>query len=542
MSEKSNVSLFKSILKSHFVLDPCASMTGSELRSFVEPKLDNNTALYVKFKQWLLEETDVTWQPKTSTKPSVYVGIKRAVKRDDLDVSKTVFTKGGRFFITAAPAAAPVMQPFINSIMNWKNRNDAQLVVLPANAHVRALQSQPTYFDSTVMGLADHFATTYAVNDNLVAVDLKILPQQRDPLFGLTEWGKDNIGDGIQSVIVASTRQRYETIPVSNTKLPRSMMSTGVCTEPVYQDNRIGYLACRDHVVGGIVVEVGANGFFHSRHVQAYEDGSFIDLSNADVGTGACHYMPDGTMKYVRAEALVCGDIHGALLDPKAWQATKEMAEVCRPKLLVLHDLHDGSYSNPHCKGKAITQALSRHKSLDEDLNGTKQAFEKFVALAKKIDAKVVVVQSNHDNFLERDLSSMDWKNDRVNLLTYAKLLVRQLEHKDALQNYVDPNNDALWLSERDDFYAGGFHLTNHGHRGKSGSKGNLKQFVKYVKSIIGHSHEPNIRNGSVQVGCLCQLDQDYNTGLKSWLHSNCFVFPGGKFLHVVILEGTWRG
>jgi hypothetical protein len=406
---------------------------------------------------------------------------------------------------------------------------------------VKALQSQPTHYDESVLKLADQFATKYTINSNLVAMDLKILPQQRDPLFGLIEWGKDNLGHGTKSVIVASPRQRFETVPASNAKHPRSIMSTGVCTLPSYQNNRIGAMAERDHVIGGIVVETGSDGLFHSRHVQAYPDGSFIDMANAEEGQGALQYQPDGNVIPVRAEALVLGDIHSDLLDPKAWEATKEMARIAMPKVLVVHDLHDGQYSNPHEKGKLLTQACQRHKTLIDDLKATKTAFEKIVDFADEIGAEVVVVHSNHDDFLVRDIGSMDWSGDRVSALTYAQLMVRQLEHGDALRHFVDPGMRALWLSERDDFYKGGFLLTNHGHKGTKGSRGSLKQIQQYVYSIIAHSHQAQIINGSVQIGCLCQLEQPYNTGLQGWIHSNCFVFPERHFLHVVIIDGKWR-
>jgi hypothetical protein len=300
-------------------------------------------------------------------------------------------------------------------------------------------------------------------------------------------------------------------------------------------------MAERDHVIGGIVVEVDSDGLFHSRHVQAYKDGSFIDIANSEEGRGALRYFSDGTIASVRAEAMVMGDVHSDLLDQKAWEATKEMARIAMPKLLIVHDLHDGQYSNPHEKGKLLTQATQRHKTLLADLQATKDTFDKIVDFADEIGAEVVIVHSNHDDFLVRDISSMEWRGDKASALTYARLMVRQLEQGDALQSFVDPNGRAMWLSDRDDFYAGGFLLTNHGHRGTKGSRGSLKQIQQYVYSVLGHSHQAQIINGSVQVGCLCQLQQGYNSGLQGWIHSNCFVFPERRFLHVAIIDGKWR-
>ena len=528
--------LFQTILHNHFTLASDSEIEAGVVKDIVLPLLGVNMHAYKRFCVFLEEDHGVIRNTSNHKRGRFFTGMRQMITRDSLQIDREAFSKNGRFFITTAHAASQVHPGFMATIKNWLNRNDAELVVLPGCAHVKALEKQPTSYDPTVLLYANKFATSYTINDNLVAMDLKILPQQRDPLGGLTEWGK-----GEQSVIVASPRQRFETIPISNTKLPRSMMSTGACTLPHYQKNRIGGMAARDHVIGGIVVEA-ANGLFHSRHVQAYEDGSFIDLANVDSrNPGAIKYLPNGEIEYVRPEALVCGDVHGDLLDPAAWRATQELIRLTRPKVFIINEICDGNTFNPHEKGRALDLAVQRFPSMEYEFTATRAVFDVIVDYCTAHDCKVIVLESNHDRFFERHLTSMDWRLDATNLSFCAKMFVRQLEHDDALQNYIDPDNRAEWVGDRQDLFIGGFFIA-HGDIGTGGSKGSLKQISKITRSVTHHSHKPGILNGSVQGGCLCALDQKYNKGFKGWLHSNTLIYPESHFSHVVIIDGEWRG
>ena len=211
--------LFQTILHNHFTICEGTEVDAVVVKNIVLPLLGGSMHGYSRFCKFLEEDHGVIRNTSNHKRGRFFTGMRQMITRDSLQIDREAFSKNGRFFVTTAHAASPVHAGFMDSVKNWCTRNDSELVILPGSAHVKALEKQPTSYDPTVLLYANKFATSYTINDNLVAMDLKILPQQRDPLGGLTEWGK-----GEQSVIVASPRQRFETIPVSNAKLPRSMM------------------------------------------------------------------------------------------------------------------------------------------------------------------------------------------------------------------------------------------------------------------------------------------------------------------------------
>lgn len=484
--------------------------------------------------EWLQERYGVSKAVDKSKVPHL-LGITVMVSRESLCIERHAAVKNGRFIFTTAHAAAPADEAFLGAMQNWVDRNSAEMVILPANAHVKALEGQPCVYANPILDRYDSLATKYTVNSNLVAMDVRLLPQQREPLTGLLEWGQ-----GKHSVIVAAPRQRLKTMATGHTSLPRAVMSTGACTKPDYHPNRIGELAKRDHVIGALVVEADGD-LFHARHVQAYADGSFIDVALADYNTkGALRYYPDGTVEPVCPEAMVLGDIHGDLVDPVALLACEQIALITRPKILIVHEIFDGETVNPHHKGRTIVSGKKRHFCLADELDATKAVLDGIIVIAGKIGAEVMIVESNHDIFLERHLNSMDWKDDNINVVECAALFARQVAHGDALKNRLDPNGRCRWISTREDVRVGGFQVSNHGHIGVRGARGSLRQLSQYVKHVTGHAHEPEILQGSIQVACLCQLKQDYNIGLGTWMHSVALLFPEQHFLHINILNGAW--
>jgi hypothetical protein len=464
-----------------------------------------------------------------------FLNIAPKIGRDVLNIEKSVMASNSRFFITSAHAAAPVHAGFLDAIYNWCKRNDAELIVLPAYAHVRALQQQPTVYDPTVMRLADHFATSYTINDNLLACDLKLLPQQIFPLTGM-----DTMFRSRKSIIVASPKQHLQVIPTSCSKLPRALMSTGACTEPMYQENRIGGLAEESHIIGGVIVEVDDK-FFHARHVQAYEDGSFIDIALSDRNNpGAIKYLPSGDIERIRPEGLVLGDIHSDLIDMEAYNAARDVMARTMPREVVLHDLHDANTETPHHIGDAFQTVKKRFFSLRDEMNATKQVFDMITRDAQQYNGSIVVVFSNHDDMLARYLKSFRWKDDAINIEFAAELFLRQLRKGNALQSVVDPDNTARWLTPYEDYFIGDKLVSNHGHLGINGSKGNIKQLSRIRTMVKGHTHVPATLGGTVQVGCMCTRHQDYIKGYNGQLASMCLLYPDNKFSHILVLDGRY--
>jgi hypothetical protein len=81
-----------------------------------------------------------------------------------------------------------------------------------------------------------------------------------------------------------------------------------------------------------------------------------------------------------------------------------------------------------------------------------------------------------------------------------------------------------------------------HGHRGPNGSRGSARNLANIgVRSVIGHSHSPNIFRGVHQVGTSSRLNLEYASGPSSWLHCHCVIHSNGKRQLVPIIDGDWR-
>jgi hypothetical protein len=500
----------------------------------------------------LLESKDVVKKQDRNKGPIFYYGIKNpqapkliieesiglpktkeeGITRDDLNVKKSVETPLGisRFFITSAHSGAKVHTGFLSSIKHWCDVMDGELVILPALGHMKSFEGQEMTYDPAIMTEADHFATQFKINDNLIALDAKVLPQQRDPLNGVL----GSFGDC--SLILASPQQRLETVPTGSAKLPRIAMTTGAITLPDYQENRIGLLATESHVVGGIIVEVFGKKFF-ARHVQATEDGSFIDI----VPDGTSFMFKKETATQVQAEGMVLGDIHAGQLDMEVWEAWKDVISKNKPKYVVLHDLFDGSSINPHCIDKPSVRANHQFLTLESELAECKRTLEMICDFVEDYKGRVIVVRSNHDQFLDRYLESGRWFQDTPNVAICAEMFAKKVRGGSPLRDVCDPQGRTIWLTDREDYLVGGYSISNHGHLGIAGSKGNLQQFSNVSPSVIGHSHRPKIKGHSIQVGCSCYLQQDYNVGVSSWIHSGVLLYGSLKFSHLIVIDGKWH-
>jgi hypothetical protein len=102
---------------------------------------------------------------------------------------------GKRYFVTAAIAGAPLDKEFFATVKNFCKTNNAKLVILP----MRGINKSSEPYDDTIKELQEHFATEYYFNTNLVAMDLKLSPQQINPLAGLSRLGQKDY-----SIIIAS--------------------------------------------------------------------------------------------------------------------------------------------------------------------------------------------------------------------------------------------------------------------------------------------------------------------------------------------------
>ena len=450
--------------------------------------------------------------------------------------------RSGRFFVTAvAPTnhvsevgpeghGRNVHRQALAAVDAWTERRDAELVLLPMRAHVKALKDQPNHYDPILRDWRDHLKSEFVFNGNLRAVDTHLSPQLMNPLTGL--WRIPG------SILVAHPKQDLEILPQGNDGSPRLLHSTGSLTYPEYLDNRPGRLARENHVMGGLVVEIDED-VFHVRQVQFAEDGSFIDLG--------IRYLPDGSTEQVSAAAVKLGDIHCDQLDAEKWEAAKEIMEVVRPEVIVTGDVITHASISPHEEHRHLARAQTQ---ADHGFGGSLEEEYKHVAgwieecLGEFPEAKWMFDASNHHDWIHRYLDKGRYLKDSVNYRICHEMIHNILaglwQHAPWIP-YVDPDEECQWLTREDDIWIDGMNFACHGDMSYNGAKGSQTRLGKQHRAVMhGHTHTPAIRGGVWSVGHLSDDRHGYNKGGSSWLGALGVRYHGGHTQLVLINVGKW--
>lgn len=445
-----------------------------------------------------------------------------------------------RYFVSTAVTGCRVFDGFMDAIKSYNRKNRSLLLVMPATdpAATAGFTLDPSLPKDQII-FAD-----LQVNDNLFLSSIKLSAKHIDPITGLNRIGQRN-----GSFIYASPKQRLKMTPTSNEKLPHAMMTTGALTLPDYattryMSERTAYIADNDHVLGGVVVEVQDDNVFHFRQVQADRHGSFIDLGKL--------YKADGSVETVRPAALILGDWHSGETDPVAREAfvgkTGSVLTTTQPRAIVVHDGFNGRSISHHEEKNRILRAQRARRcelSLEEELIGYARDLE-YLASFPFIE-EVVIVLSNHDEFLHRYLSEGRYVEDAQNHRLGLKLAAAMVDGKNPVQAFIErikiKNAEKLrWLTRDEDYKVAEVEIGAHGDKGPNGARGSVRAMENaYGNSVSGHAHTPEILRGAWQVGTCSLLKLTYNEGPSSWLHTSCLLYPNGSRQLINVIEGNWR-
>jgi hypothetical protein len=165
----------------------------------------------------------------------------------------------------------------------------------------------------------------------------------------------------------------------------------------------------------------------------------------------------------------------------------------------------------------------------------------------------VVIVRSNHDDFLDRWLKNEDWKKQPTfkNSRLYMKLSDILLEqHGNGPMNvegvipaYIKQEYPQFITLGRSASYKvkGGWELGQHGDIGSNGTRGSLLQFRRLnTKIVVGHYHTPGRKDGAIAVGTSTSLRVGYNLGPSTWLQSHVIIHNDGRAQHVNFINGEY--
>lgn len=397
-----------------------------------------------------------------------------------------------RYIITAAQNATPLNKKFWASLQEAAQRLSAQLIVVPIRyknptSHWTASQDNEEVWDPL---LAPYLCNQRKrLHKHLVLLgDVKTVPTAEQPLTGFETMTHN------ESAILGHTRLQFKTVPTPRHSMPKILTTTGAVTVPNYTDTKLGKKGEFHHTQGACLVEIDGD-TFHLRQLNAVSDGSFIDL---DV-----EYLPTGWRKAPPASALVLGDTHVDFTDPAVDVATfgrDGMVGALAPQNIVFNDLLDGYSRNPHHRGNVFNEIAKRSNRRHCVASEVARAAQ-FLRNRQRKGSRLVVVSSNHDDFLARWIRDTDWRFDPDNASFYletAKVMVDATRMGRGGMETIEPFSywlkklcegvDLKCLRRDESFEVNKIELGFHGDRGPNGARGSLKNFRAIgPRVVIGH-------------------------------------------------------
>lgn len=370
--------------------------------------------------------------------------------------------------------------------------------------------------------------------------EMNIMPTADDPLSGLETYSHR------KSAIFPHVKMSMRSIPTMKGEGTKLNYTTGTVTMCNYIQKKAGLKAEHHHVYGALIVEVDYSGYWCVRQLEA--DSSTGLMQDLDIVVNKTKVTSEN-----RVEAITWGDIHAACLNPTVEKLSMQMLDVLKPKYQFMHDILEGVWinhrigKNPHDMFRAFVRKLD---VVSNELELTADVLTRY----HRPGTEMVIVDSNHDNWLERWLREHDYRTDPRNALLFLELQTqkyRALAAEDKLFHLVeyamrlfDCPEDSKFLLADQSFTICGKRIEcgMHGHLGPNGAKGAPRNL-----SIVGrrgntaHTHATGIYNGLWVAGTSSDLDMGYNVGPNGWSHSHVLTYPSGRRAIVTMYGEKWR-
>ena len=441
------------------------------------------------------------------------------------DSNKTVY------MITYAQNATPVHKKFFNRMKEYADfRNGSIHVIAGRYRNATSIWNENNENDEwwadEVLPYLD--ANRHNIHKYLTILsDVKIQPTAVNPMTGMQGM------TGEDSSIFGHPKVQLETIPVLEGQRPKVMMTTGACTEKNYTESNSGKKGEFHHTLGFVIVEIQDNNNFFIRHVTAdQKTGNFTDLYY--------NVTEKGIKRVDTIDAIVLGDIHVGDHDDSMLDKTfHTLMNKLKPNHIILHDVFNG-HSISHHDAKDPFKQYEKYKDGTNLLNSEINKMLDWLETINEFEeSEVVIVRSNHHDFIDRWLKNVDWKKDIANSLEYveyATLLLKGDAPKGIVPYVVNKRFPRFHTLDRTESYKiGDWELGNHGDIGSNGSRGSLNQFRKAnTKLVVGHYHAPGRKDGALAVGTSTKLRVGYNIGPSSWLQSHVIIHKCGKAQHIM--------
>lgn len=458
--------------------------------------------------------------------------------RSDRDIRQ--IESGQDFFCTSAVSNCYADPKFLSAVEHWKADHNAKIIVNGVR-YVNPTRPGEEVKDEWY----DPALTDYMLNQEIrphprvSIMPTKIQATTSNPLpprlAGLTKG---------RHVIFGHPQLAMKTVPTLHGEA-KVMWSTGAVTKPHYSDTLAGTLGAFHHGLGGVIVQIRGDDIL-MREV-TWDGTGFMDLETYYTANGA-----DG--KFRAPLALVMGDIHVRLTDDRIMESTfgeDSIFGFLGHQRIVLHDLPDFRTINPHEWQNQLTRAALSTVGRT-DLRAEVEDIAKWVNDLPTAP-EVIVVRSNHDEFLTRWLQGGEKNVEPHNRLLYHQLSARMLEHHEAHGEFPITLEEALkgklsrdvrFLRFDESFRIAGVEMGQHGHLGPNGARGSIINYARLAtRTIVGHTHSPGIWQGCYQVGHSAVPRHGYNVGPSGWWNAHTTLhFNGQRQMHLICRSGAWRG
>ncbi len=375
--------------------------------------------------------------------------------------------------------------------------------------------------------------------------EMNILPTAIDPLSGFGSY------TGRKSGIFPHTKIAMRSVASAKHEPTKFNWTTGTITQRNYLQRTAGLKAEWHHCYGAVLVEVDSSGDWFVRQLQVDDRGELYDLDLKVTNRGRI-------VKNVRVEAISWGDAHVTRME-KAVAETLwgegGMIDTLRPKVQFMHDLVDiracdhHSRNNPHAR---FSRYIEGNDNAVADIIDTVD----FVKHADRSWCDMVVVNSNHDDWIQRWLREADYRTDPPNAVFFLEAQLEVYRHIESGEKFDVVGwamrkcgcSNGIRFLELDESYVicksrnDGIECGHHGHNGINGARGSARAFSRTGRRTnTGHTHSAEIIDGNWVAGVTAALDQGYNKGLSSWSQSSIVTHPNGKRQMVTLWNGKWR-
>jgi hypothetical protein len=370
--------------------------------------------------------------------------------------------------------------------------------------------------------------------------ELNILPTADAPLSGL------EVYTGRASMIVPHAKLAMESIATLGGDGAKLNYTTGTVTLRNYIQRKEGFKAEFHHSYGALIVEVDEDGHWWVRQLNADSEGMIYDwdLCAKDGKVTSGH----------RVEAITHGDIHEMRIKRSVKTAVwceGGVVDQLKPRTQFIHDLLDFHSRCHHDIGDHF-KMFERHVRAEDSVRAEVTGAVDFLHAIERRDCETVIVDSNHDRFLTRWMTSQDARRDLINVEFWMQLnsavlaAIREGRKPIALEEamrlirhvpatFIDSNTSYVICPA----FGGGIECGMHGDQPW---RSTLTTFAKMGRrSNTGHGHSAGIRGGAYRAGKYCEDRMDYNNGPSAWSDTMIVTYQNGKRTLVTIYKGKAR-